>query len=120
MKASTHMIRRMAATLFAAAAAAVAVPAAYAGFDGPPDAIDRYLAHQAALAGVSGLGGSPDAIDRYVGRTPVTVTAPTSAGFNWGDFGIGAAAMLGLVLLLAGLWTGAQVARHKGGQPRTS
>jgi hypothetical protein len=55
----TNMIRRLAAMLFATAAAAIAVPAAYAGWDGPPDAIDRY--NNPAVV----WDGPPDAIDRY-------------------------------------------------------
>lgn len=57
-------------------------------------------------------------------------TAPTSSpvqqpvrvgadGFDWGDFGIGAAAMLGLVLLSGGLLAGAYHGRKIGVRPRT-
>ena len=162
MKASTHTIKRLAATLFAAAASIVVVPAAYAGFDGPPDAIDRYSAKQASGAGTHALGGSPDAIDRYnanqasgagtlalggspdaidrfqranasqpiqsppdwieryAARTPTAVTVAGGSGFDWADFGIGAAAMLGMVLILAGFGVGVQAARHKTGRIRTS
>ena len=185
MKASTHTIKRLAATVFAAAAAIVVVPAAYAGFDGPPDAIDRYNANQPSGAGTLALGGSPDAIDRYqkanepvpttpaiqgspdaidrynanqasdagtlplggspdaidrfqranasqpiqsppdwieryAARTPTAVTVAGGSGFDWADFGIGAAAMLGMVLILAGFGVGVQVARHKTGRIRTS
>jgi hypothetical protein len=54
--------------------------------------------------------------------TAVVAAAPVSAssttGFGWGEFGIGAAAMLGAVLLLVGL--GAAAMRHRGGQLTTS
>ena len=39
-------------------------------------------------------------------------------GFDWGDFGIGAAAMLGLVLLSGGLLAGAYFGRKIGARPR--
>jgi len=73
----------------------------------------------AALPAASGV------TDRIVDdwfRDASRVTAPQTSpgGFSWGDFGIGAAAMLGLVLLLAGLGIGALAVRHKGGQLRTS
>ena len=38
--------------------------------DGPPDAIDRYVANHQATT--STLGGSPDAIDRYVANQQAT------------------------------------------------
>jgi hypothetical protein len=40
-------------------------------------------------------------------------------GFGWGDFGIGAAAMLGLVLLTGGLLAGAYFGRKIGARPRS-
>jgi hypothetical protein len=45
---------------------------------------------------------------------------PTGSGngLDWGDFGIGAAAMLGLVLLSGGLLTGAYFRRKIGVRPR--
>jgi hypothetical protein len=161
----TNTIRRLAAALFATAAMVIAVPVAQ-GFDGPPDAIDRYRANnEVEVASTLPLGGSPDAIDRYrqnhalvtqpstqgspdaidrynatqallsqpsidgppdaldryLGRTEVGATvASTSEEFHWGDFGIGAAAMFGLAMLLAGLGLGALAVRHRGGQLRTS
>jgi hypothetical protein len=39
-------------------------------------------------------------------------------GLDWGDFGIGAAAMLGLVLLVTGLAAGAHYSRKSGIRPR--
>jgi hypothetical protein len=45
--------------------------------------------------------------------------AGSGNGFGWGDFGIGAAAMLGLVLLCAGLLAGAYFGRKIGVRPRS-
>jgi hypothetical protein len=49
------------------------------------------------------------------------VEQPTVSGngFSWGDFGIGAAAMLGLVLLSGGLLAGAYFGRKIGVRPRS-
>jgi hypothetical protein len=44
---------------------------------------------------------------------------PTGNGFDWGDFGIGAAAMLGLVLLSGGLLAAAYLGRKMGVRPRS-
>ena len=41
-----------------------------------------------------------------------------STAFDWGDFGIGAAAMLGLVLLATGLLAGVHFSRKIGVRPR--
>ena len=67
-----------------------------------------------------------EALDRRYGldRTsqPTTVVEqPTGSGngFDWGDFGIGAAAMLGLVLLSVGLLAGAYFGRKIGVRPRS-
>jgi hypothetical protein len=38
--------------------------------------------------------------------------SPTAAAFDWGDFGIGAAAMLGLLLLAGGLVAGSRYGRR--------
>jgi hypothetical protein len=66
-----------------------------------------------------------EALDRRYGldRTsqPTNVVEqPTGSGngFDWGDFGIGAAAMLGLVLLGGGLLAGAYFGRKIGVRPR--
>jgi hypothetical protein len=54
-------------------------------------------------------------------RDPAQSTTPQSSvsGLNWGDFGIGAGAMLGLMVLVAGLGLGAH-ARHRSGTLGTS
>ena len=65
-----------------------------------------------------------EALNRRYGldRTsqPKVVEQPTGSGngFDWGDFGIGAAAMLGLVLLSGGLLAGAHFGRKIGVRPR--
>ena len=41
-----------------------------------------------------------------------TANSPAAVGFDWGDFGIGAAAMLGLVLLTGGLVAGSRYGRR--------
>ena len=46
------------------------------------------------------------------------ISASSTTGFAWEEFGIGAAAMLAAVLLLTGL--GAVAVRHRGGQLTTS
>jgi hypothetical protein len=127
-------IKRLGAALVAVTALAVTVPVAqgYDGppdaidrynfpastWDGPPDAIDRYRAGQEAalLATRPGWNGPPDAIDRYLGRTTTVATAgAVDDGFAWSEFGIGAGSMLGLVLLVAGLGLGALAVRHRSG-----
>ena len=71
---------------------------------------------QATSAGVDPATGRPL---RESGGAPV-VYRSTADGFQWDDFGIGAGAMLGLVLLLAGLSLGALSMRHRSGTLRTS
>lgn len=58
-------------------------------------------------------------LDRTSQPTKV-VEQPTGSenGFDWGDFGIGVAAMLGLVLLSGGLLAGAYFGRKIGVRPR--
>jgi len=52
-------------------------------------------------------------------RAVVSAPMPAENGFGWGDAGIGAAAMLGLVLLTGGLLAAARH-RHGVASPRTS
>ena len=65
-----------------------------------------------------------EALNRHDGlertsRPTKVVEQPTGNGFDWGDFGIGAAAMLGLVLLSGGLLAGAHLGRKMGARPRS-
>jgi hypothetical protein len=75
---------------------------------GGPVLPSEYLGHELAGPGAAGpiIGIESD--------------MPVTDGFNWGDFGIGAASMFGLAMLLAGLGLGALAVRHRGGQLRTS
>jgi len=102
----------------------VALDASRPAWDGPPDAIDRYRQTQELVALDMARGhwdGPPDAIDRYLGRTAAPATAVTvDTGFAWGEFGIGAGAMLGAVLLLVGISLGALAMRHRSGSLSTS
>ena len=66
-----------------------------------------------------------EALNRQYGLDPTNqpttiVEQPTGSGngFDWADFGIGAAAMLGLVLLSGGLLAGAYFGRKMGVRPR--
>ncbi len=134
----TNTTKRLAATI-AVAATLVAVPMAQAVdgppdaidrfnqptvvWDGPPDAIDRYRENQefaTLLVTRPNWDGPPDAIDRYLGRTASAHVVISDDGFAWSEFGIGAGAMLGAVLLLAGISLGALLVRHRGGELRTS
>jgi hypothetical protein len=51
---------------------------------------------------------------------PPATQIATPGGFDWSDAGIGAAATLGLVLLLAGLGAAFVIARHNRGRPVAS
>ena len=108
---ATNTTKSLVAALVAVAAL-MAMPLAQAS-DGPPDAIDRF--NNPAVV----WDGPPDAIDRYLGRTTAPV-ATVDDSFSWSEFGIGAGAMLGAVLLLVGISLGALLVRHRGGELRTS
>ena len=77
-----------------------------------PDALNALVTRSEAL-------NRRYALDRTSQPTNV-VDQPTGSGngFDWGDFGIGAAAMLGLVLLSGGLLAGAHFERKIGVRPR--
>jgi hypothetical protein len=60
-------------------------------------------------------------VDDSFRDAPTVVAAPAGGnGLDWGDFGIGAGAMLGLTVLLAGLGVGAVAMRHRSGGLKTS
>jgi len=109
---------------FRAQRAAVAQPAVADDYfrDRPqalPDVFERYVA-----AHPNGRGldlAYPDAFERAVIRGPSAYLTPSvsqagSGGLNWGDFGIGAASAVGLLLLLGGLCVGALAIRQRGGR----
>ena len=78
-----------------------------------PQALAALVARSAALNDQSRL-------DR-TSRPTTVVEQPTGSGngFDWGDFGIGAAAMLGLVVLGAALLAGSYFGRRTGARPVT-
>jgi hypothetical protein len=131
----THT-KRVATLAVIAGAVAAVVPVAQAGsgFNGSPDAVDRAVAAHQAQVG-STFNGSPDAIDRAVAVRQAQIesnfnaspdaidralrsdglaaagaieypAATTKSGFDWSDFGIGAGAGIGVMLLLGGLGAG--------------
>ena len=77
----------------------------------PLSSIDAASANWAAKARLLDANGRP--------VSGVTVSpASDSTRFNWGDFGIGVAAMFGLVLLAMGLLAGAHYRRKGSVRPR--
>ena len=76
----------------------------------PNAAIDAASANWAAKAMLLDINGRP------VHQTPVT--SGGSSSFDWADFGIGAGAMLGVLLLATGLLAGAHYGRKSGVRPR--
>jgi hypothetical protein len=77
----------------------------------PRSAIDAASANWAAKAKLLDAYGRPQfAVVPDVDAT--VLTTGSSRGFAWGDFGIGAGAMLGLMLLAIGLAAGAHYSRR--------
>jgi hypothetical protein len=76
---------------------------------GSPDAASFYTSEQ-----LQALGRAWAAKGSLFGVSPAPPPATGSGGFDWSDFGIGAGAMLGLVLLLAGLGAAAHYSRRGG------
>jgi hypothetical protein len=76
----------------------------------PNAAIEAASANWAAKAKLLDINGRP------VRQTPVTSGGSNS--FDWADFGIGAGAMLGVLLLATGLLAGAYYGRKSGVRPR--
>ena len=77
-----------------------------------PQAFAALVARSAALNRQSRLDTSQP-------TTVVEQPTGSGSGFDWGDFGIGAAAMLGLVVLSGGLLAGAYFGRRTAARPVT-
>jgi len=110
-----------------------------------PDVIERYVtAHSVHLAAVVPAVGTARIVDDWY-RVPKPVATPIATpvgdrivddsfrdattvvaspksgdGLDWGDFGIGAGAMLGFTLLVIGLGFGTVAMRHRAGKLGTS
>ena len=110
----TTVIRRTGLLLIVVLGALAAVGSAHGdtGKGVPPQsAIDAASATWAAKAKVLDANARP--------LSGVTVSPASGRdGFDWGDFGIGAAAMLGLVLL-GGIAAALHYSRRAGVRPRT-
>jgi hypothetical protein len=61
------------------------------------------------------------ALCTYAGaqNQPTRAEVPSTSGFDWRDFGVGAGAMLGLALLLGGTAAAVHYGRRSSVQPRT-
>jgi hypothetical protein len=133
MTSSTHITLRRTGLVFATAVlGAVLAGSALAGngsgLNLPPQAAAGLKASSdnwAAKAKLLDVNGQPrwaakakllDINGRPVHQTPVTSGDPGS--FDWADFGIGAGAMLGVLLLATGLLAGAHYGRKSGVRPR--
>jgi hypothetical protein len=99
-------IRRTGLVLAATAVAAVVTGSALA--------VDRPAASFLSPAQIEVMSESWAARARHARSSAVG----NQGGLDWGDFGIGAAAMLGLVLLVTGLAAGAHYSRKSGIRPR--
>jgi len=77
----------------------------------PNAAIDAASANWAAKAKLLDVNGQP------VNPTTTPVPSRGSSSFDWADFGIGAGAMLGVLLLATGLLAGAHYGRKSGVRP---
>ncbi len=132
MYTSRQRICSLAITLAAAASLAIALPVAHAGDkntrssssqcpcnsglpDGPESARVVEASSQPGQSSQcpcnSDLIGGPG-IATPVASSPLPVIRPRG-GFHWTDAGVGAGAMLGIVLLMAGLGAGMRTA-HRG------
>jgi len=58
-------------------------------------------------------------VDDYFRDAPVAVVSTTGNGFDWADFGIGAAGACGALLLIAGLGLGIRAARLSGAEAKS-
>lgn len=133
MNTSLHTIIRRVAFALALGAGSIAVLAgsALAGSDRPaasfytPKQLEAISESWAARGGVftnrpASSYYTPEQLEAISqswaarGRhaSSLRATQATGGGLDWGDFGIGASAMLGLVLLLGGLAAGARYSRR--------
>jgi hypothetical protein len=147
MTSSIHaMIRRTGLLLVAAVLGAIvagsALSANGSGLNLPPQAaIKASSANWAAKAKLLDINGQPR-LDVFAPTAGINVSGAnwaakaklldvngrllpqtklsnvSSTGFDWGDFGIGAGAMLGLLLLGTGLLAGAHYSRKSSVRPR--
>jgi hypothetical protein len=104
---SRHVVVKPLAVAGVLGACAFGVPVASAQQDfRSPDARDASPVSHPPVVAVDVR--SPDARDAAANpglrsyRTPVVVETRSSSGFDWGDAGIGAGGMLGLVAIAAG------------------
>lgn len=110
MTISLSTIRRLRLVAVAALAAmAVAGPATGSTAQGvpPQSAIDNASATWAAKAKLLDVYGQP------IPGATLDSTSGGRAAMDWGAFGIGAGAVLGLVLLVSGLAAGAHYSRRR-------
>jgi hypothetical protein len=128
MHTSSHTIRRLAAALgLAGAVAALAVPAALAGVGPSPDNRDAATAQSIPRVGNGVFGPavptpsgpvtisrSPDTADAAVIAHSPIIALTKQSTFAWREFGIGAAAAAGAILLLLGVTAGLLAGRGRG------
>jgi hypothetical protein len=102
-----HVVVKPLAVAGMLSACAFAVPAASAQQDlRSPDARDASPVSRSPI--VAADLRSPDAVDAATNpgarsyRPPIVVEMRSSSGFDWGDAGIGAGGMLGLVAIAGG------------------
>jgi hypothetical protein len=117
---TTKYSKRIAATVavlaLAAPASAAALPSEVVDHRSP-DAVDAAIQAEQANRNYQHLQSlderrqqagyvdhrSPDASDSGFARSPAPLTIEESAGFDWGDAGIGAGALFGLLLIVLSL-----------------
>ena len=111
--------------LVTAVAAAVAVaPVALAGNPTPAELKALEIRGQALTQACLDPTHSREAfraLCTYTGaqNQPTRAEVPSTSGFDWRDFGIGAGAMLGLALILGGTAAAVHYGRRSSVQPRT-
>jgi hypothetical protein len=115
------MIRRTLAILVTGVALALVSGTAFAATNPGPasssyneQALAQMGQSWAVKAALSKLTPQERAIlaKAWLGNVPSATTTSASRGFAWGDFGIGAAAVFGAVLLVGGGLLAARTSRH--------